>query len=467
MQALEPVLGGDCHFMPEDPSDEVESDTVLCQYLSSRLLEGVAASRAVLLLQTHSAYTDALTLLELYWAIRQKKTIICLRLQGQPYDFGEVHSPIRYDPGAKPHPEAKPHGAILRTSQMSGFLENLEVRLRGEEPETAELIGAWLEENMISWKHMANSLAEVIPAVLTLPVAFSPSASENGIIATLEDIAMRLHCEDACTLGFAPAMPTASPQALKPKLQSIVERGSNRRVSLGAMLVQSVQGFSKSSGLLHAAAYGELTSHKMFLLVLCSTFISALWRGHVARKHAAHLRAVRDATILIAWYARDWLKRRRKHIAAEAEQEQSPTASKESHGVLDWRLSRLRALSRLREARARDERVMQLRRQASSSKGQVFRMDLERDADVTLALLIIAHYAHKWVRHLAAARAASLRRALEEQAAALEEQAVAAALEEERLKKMTKEMIEIGPDLLEAKQHMRNRRGARRMSCPF
>ena len=94
MQALEPVLGGDCHFMPEDPSDEVESDTVLCQYLSSRLLEGVAASRAVLLLQTHSAYTDALTLLELYWAIRQKKTIICLRLQGQPYDFGEVLSPI-------------------------------------------------------------------------------------------------------------------------------------------------------------------------------------------------------------------------------------------------------------------------------------------------------------------------------------------------------------------------------------
>ena len=71
------------------------------------------------------------------------------------------------------------------------------------------------------------------------------------------------------------------------------------------------------------------------------------------------------------------------------------------------------------------------------------------------------------MRHLAAARAASLRRALEEQAAALEEQAVAAALEEERLKKMTKEMIEIGPDLLEAKQHMRNRRGARRMSCPF
>ena len=455
----------DCHFTPEDPSDENDTRAVLCQHLSSRLLEGVAASRAVLLLQTHSAYTDALTLLELYWAIRQKKTIICLRLQGQPYDFGEVLSPIP-GPRSQSSPRSQTHGATLRTSQMSGFLENLEVRLRGEVPETAELIGAWLEENMISWKHMANSLAEVIPAVLTLPVAFSPSASENGIIATLEDIAMRLHCEDACTLGFAPAMPTASPQLLKPKLQSIVERGSNRRVSLGAMLVQSVQGFSKSSGLLHAAAYGELTANKMSLLVLCATFISALWRGHVARKHAAHLRAVRDATILIAWYARDWLKRRRKHIAAEAEQEQSPTASKEPHGALDWRLSRLRALSRLREARARDERVMQLRRQASSSKGQTFLIDLERDADTVLALLIIAHYAHKWVRHLAAARAASLRRALEEQTAALEEQAAAAAREEERLKKVSMELIEIGPELLQAKEHMRNRRG-RRGSCPF
>ena len=94
LQALEPVLGGDCHFTPEDPSDENDTRAVLCQHLSSRLLEGVAESRAVLLLQTHSAYTDALTLLELYWAIRQKKTIICLRLQGQPYDFGEVLSPI-------------------------------------------------------------------------------------------------------------------------------------------------------------------------------------------------------------------------------------------------------------------------------------------------------------------------------------------------------------------------------------
>ena len=89
MQALEPVLEGDCHFTPEDPGDE-KTRALLCQRLSSRLLEGVAESRAVLLLQTPSAYTDALTLLELYWAIRQKKTIICLRLQDSPYDFSEV-----------------------------------------------------------------------------------------------------------------------------------------------------------------------------------------------------------------------------------------------------------------------------------------------------------------------------------------------------------------------------------------
>ena len=407
---------------------------MLCQHLSSRLLEGVAKSRAVLLLQTHCAYTDALTLLELYWAIRQKKTIICLRLQDSPYDF----------------------------SLAERGLQNLETNLWRTSPRTAELVSAWLEENMISFQHMANSLAEYIPAVLTLPVAFSPEASENGIIATLEDIAMRMHSE-RCSSGLAPVMPTISPQALMPKIHS------TSRPSLGNVLLKSVQVFSKGSALLHAAAHGERAAHRMSLMLLSATFISAIWRGYVARQRAFHLRAMRDAAILIAWHTREWLKRRRQRMATEAEHEQSEVREQSAGqpGALDWGLSRRRALSRLREARARDERVMQLRRQASSSKGQTFLIDLERDADTVLALLIIAHYAHKWVRHLAAARAASLRRALEEQTAALEEQAAAAAREEERLKKVSMELIEIGPELLQAKQHMRNRRGARRMSCPF
>ena len=399
----------DCHFTPEDPSDENDTRAVLCQHLSSRLLEGVAASRAVLLLQTHSAYTDALTLLELYWAIRQKKTIICLRLQDSPYDF----------------------------SLAERGLQNLETNLWRTSPRTAELVQAWLEDNMISFQHMANSLAEHIPAVLTLPVAFSPEASENGIIATLEDIAMRMHSE-RCSSGLAPVTPAISP--LMPKIHS------TSRPSLGNVLLKSVQVFSKGSALLHAAAHGERAAHRMSLMLLSATFISAIWRGYVARQRAFHLRAMRDAAILIAWHTREWLKRRRQRMATEAEHEQSEVREQSAGqpGALDWGLSRRRALSRLREARARDERAMQLRRQAMGSSNEV-------DAyDTAFALLIIASYARCWLGHHATARAARRRRALEEEAAA-------AALEEERLKKASLEPIAITPELHEAKQQMRNR----------
>ena len=388
---------------------------MLCQHLSSRLLEGVAESRAVLLLQTHSAYTDALTLLELYWAIRQKKTIICLRLQDSPYDF----------------------------SLAERGLQNLETNLWRTSPRTAELVQAWLEENMISFQHMANSLAEHIPAVLTLPVAFSPEASENGIIATLEDIAMRMHSE-RCSSGLAPVTPAISPQVLMPKIHS------TSRPSLGNVLLKSVQVFSKGSALLHAAAHGERAAHRMSLMLLSATFISAIWRGYVARQRAFHLRAMRDAAILIAWHTREWLKRRRQRMATEAEHEQSEVREQSAGqpGALDWGLSRRRALSRLREARARDERAMQLRRQAMGSSNEVD--SYEQDADTAFALLIIASYARCWLGHHATARAARRRRALEEEAAA-------AALEEERLKKASLEPIAITPELHEAKQQMRNR----------
>jgi len=324
---------------------------------------------------------------------------------------------------------------------MSRFLEKLETNLLRTSPATAELVGSWLEENMISFQHMANSLAEHIPAVMTLPVAFSPGASENGIIATLEDIAMRVHC-DRCSSGLAPVMTT--PQVLMPKIYS------TRRPSLGSVLVKSVQVFSNSSAFLHAAAHGERAAQRMSLLMLSTTFISSIWRGYVARQRTFHLRAMRDAAMLIAWHTREWLKRRRQRMAAEAEQEQSPTASEDQPGALDWGLSRRRALSRLREARMRHERAMQLRRQAMGSSDEDDGDELQ-DADTAFALLIIASYARCWLGHHAAARAASRRQALEEEAAA-------AVLEEERLKKKASmEPIAITPELHEAKQHMRNR----------
>ena len=134
MQALPALLRGSVLFEPEDlkPAGSHERDDrwtrwahmgqfnasqskLLCKQLSERLLQGVAGAQAVLLLQTSSVYTDAvramprtqtaalcswailarqLTLLELYWAVRQEKPIICLRIQDSDYDFGKVTRPF-------------------------------------------------------------------------------------------------------------------------------------------------------------------------------------------------------------------------------------------------------------------------------------------------------------------------------------------------------------------------------------
>ena len=464
MQALEPVLGGDCHFTPEDPGDLTsepdgpaalkltkKTRALLCQYLSSRLLEGVAESQAVLLLQTPSAYTDALTLLELYWAIRQKKTIICLRLQDSPYDFSEVLALSHQSPNrSQSPPHSKPpqhcntsqhcstaalHTATLQPSQMSRFLGDLEANLVRTSPATAELVGAWLDENMISFQHMAKSLAEHIPAVLTLPVAFSPGASENGIAATLEDIAMRLHREHHVT--FPPVTPKSSST-------------SSSRPSLGSVLVHSVQGFSKefsvSHGVhLHAAAHGKRAAQRMSILTLTATFLTALWRGHLARQHTARMRGMRDASILIAFHVRGWRRRRNQHMAVEQEQEQKQEQSVASQ------MARQMALSRLRNARITEMKKL--------TNLPSFGDDGD-ELDTMFALLIMSAYARCWLNCRATKRAASRRQAVEEAA-------VVAVAEEERLKKASMEPVAITPKMHQAKQHMRTRRLERAETAPL
>ena len=56
---------------------------------------------------------------------------------------------------------------------------------------------------MITFQHMAKSLAEHIPYIITIPVAFSPDASENVIAGSLQDIAMRLNSAAEQRLGEA------------------------------------------------------------------------------------------------------------------------------------------------------------------------------------------------------------------------------------------------------------------------
>ena len=318
---------------------------------------------------------------------------------------------------------------------MSRFLGDLEANLVRTAPATAELVGAWLDENMISFQHMAKSLAEHIPAVLTLPVAFSPGASENGIAATLEDIAMRLHCEHHVT--FPPVTPKSSST-------------SSSRPSLGSVLVHSVQGFSKefsvSHGVhLHAAGHGKRAAQRMSILTLTATFLTALWRGHLARQHTARMRGMRDASILIAFHVRGWRRRRNQHMAVAQEQEQKQEQSVASQ------MARQMALSRLRSARIKEMKKL--------TNLPSFDDDGD-DLDTMFALLIMSAYARCWLNCRATKRAASRRQAVEEAA-------VVAVAEEERLKKASMEPVAITPKMHQAKQHMRTRRLERAETAPL
>ena len=97
----------------------------------------------MLLLQTAHAYTAPLTLLELYFAAREEKPVICLRLVGAEYDFGKVGS----------------------------YLQCLESNLYRDHPTNASLLASWLDEHLISFQHLAKTLADYIPAIITLPVS--------------------------------------------------------------------------------------------------------------------------------------------------------------------------------------------------------------------------------------------------------------------------------------------------------
>lgn len=71
-----------------------------------------------------------------------------------------------------------------------------------EAPSTAEIVGAWLDEHMITFDHLASKLAQHIPAIISIPSPFSVTASENQVAAVLEDIAGRLQVDSG---SFSPA----------------------------------------------------------------------------------------------------------------------------------------------------------------------------------------------------------------------------------------------------------------------
>ena len=81
--------------------------------------------------------------MELYWACCQQKPIICLKLEAAPYNAKE----------------------------MSRFLQKLETNLVRQAPATAEQVGTWLDQHVISFENMAQTLSQRIPTIITLPYA--------------------------------------------------------------------------------------------------------------------------------------------------------------------------------------------------------------------------------------------------------------------------------------------------------
>lgn len=139
--------------------------------INKRLIEGVSNSKGLLLLQTEHSYQDPLTLLELYWAVRSCKPIICIRLEGSTYNFSDARA----------------------------YLEHLDDELHAHQPWAAAVIVDWLSLQTAlehcTMEHMRQTLATVMPAIVTIPVPFSPTASDNQIGAALKDIMERLEVE--------------------------------------------------------------------------------------------------------------------------------------------------------------------------------------------------------------------------------------------------------------------------------
>ena len=166
---------------------------------------------------------------------------------------------------------------------MASYLEDLETNLLRDSPATVELVSAWLSEHMITFQHMAYSLAEHIPCIITLPCAFNPDASENFMAALLEDIAERVCVDNLRTPSSTDVF------------GGIISRRHRRRRTCAGSPTRARQSGSQFT-----------------VLVFAATVIAKLWRGNLARRRAENLRNVRDAIFIIKQRTTHWLLRRRR-----------------------------------------------------------------------------------------------------------------------------------------------------------
>ena len=308
------------------------------------------------------------------------------------------------------------------------FLDDLESNLKRDAPATAELVSAWLDENMITFQHMAMSLAQHIPNIISIPTVFSPNASENVIAGLLQDIAMRLPSAHLTTPSTAQAMA----QAMAPA-----------RCSLGSSVVHALHDlhshfdFCEASG---ARLHGQRAAQQLHVQRFAATFIQAVWHGVVVRKKAKDLRTRRDAIFLISLhYARSRRARRLRRESRRMETDCASPNQAERH--LAENMARRMALGRLRAARMREQRIEALK-ELQRNEGLKELKELN-----AMAQLIISVHALRW---LSRSREAQLLSAQEAQ---------------KKLRKKAEEAL-AAPELDRAKVLIQRGALQRRMSAP-
>jgi len=148
---LERALGRRCFFDGRDATD-----------LTSILVEGLARSRSLLLLQTKSVLLRPWVLCECYVALRLNLPIVTVRVRDRGYDFDEARDLL--------------HDLSSRLEQAHpGAVAELQSLLRP--------LGADVHE-------VQRALSDILPNLISTEL--DPSGTDNQVRATIDDIVERL-----------------------------------------------------------------------------------------------------------------------------------------------------------------------------------------------------------------------------------------------------------------------------------
>ena len=174
---------------------------------------------------------------------------------------------------------------------------------------------------MISFSHVATTLAEAIPSILTLPFPFYADATENHIAATVEDICDRL-LGQLCKQGTP-----ATSEVLKDMLLEASKKGGWAARQAGRIVKKGLRRLGGKSDeenatLLLQSQFRMKRERQAFKETYRNTVrLQAFTRSFHARKRTKRLRVERDALIVIMLWMRSWVYRHRRKRLQQAEKD--------------------------------------------------------------------------------------------------------------------------------------------------